>query len=92
VNVRSGETIVLAGLLSTDESHDVNGIPGLRHLPIIGGFFSSRSKTSEVRELVIFITPEVVEPESALSSAERKIFDKSTRHQDLLRETLPLMD
>jgi len=92
VNVRSGETIVLAGLLSSDDSEDVAGIPGLRKLPLIGRFFSTKSKTREARELVIFITPEVVDPENLVSPTNQQHYEQSTRRLETVRQSLPLME
>lgn len=92
VNVRSGETIVLAGLLSSENSNDTSGIPGIRNLPIIGRFFSTHGKSNEVRELVIFITPEVVDPENLVDTNSRRMYDLGTKRVDAIRSALPLME
>jgi pilus assembly protein CpaC len=64
VTVRHGETIVLSGVFSHDEQKAVSKLPGLGHIPIIGELFKSRAFDSTKRELVIFVTPRIVNPDS----------------------------
>jgi pilus assembly protein CpaC len=64
VTVRHGETIVLSGVFSHDEQKSVSKIPGLGHIPIIGELFKNRGFDSNKRELVIFVTPRIVNPDS----------------------------
>lgn len=93
VNVRSGETIVISGLLSSESANDVQSVPGLGRLPIIGRFFSSTNKTDDVRELVIFVTPEVIEPSGQLmSQTNQATYERSTQRLEKLRDSLPLME
>lgn len=60
VNVRAGETIVIAGLLNRSNSRDQHGLPGLGAVPVLSGLFQSRSRQSQESELVVFITPRIV--------------------------------
>ncbi|MFK7860495.1 MAG: type II and III secretion system protein family protein [Granulosicoccus sp.] len=93
VTVRSGETIVISGLLSSESSTDIDMLPGLGRLPIIGRFFSSKGQRNAVNELVIFITPEVIEPgQPAINARERLYFNESDTRMDTLRQQLPLME
>ncbi|WP_310618704.1 type II and III secretion system protein family protein [Flexibacterium corallicola] len=62
VEVPSGGTIVMAGLLKDDYGQEVTGVPGLRDLPILGPLFKSRDFLSQQTELVVFVTPYVVRP------------------------------
>lgn len=64
VTVRHGETIVLSGVFSHDEQKAVSKLPGLGQLPIIGELFKNRGFDSTKRELVIFVTPRIVNPDS----------------------------
>ena len=64
VTVRHGETIVLSGVFSHDEQKDVSKVPGVGHLPIVGELFKKRGFDSTKRELVIFVTPRIVNPDS----------------------------
>ncbi len=64
VTVRHGETIVLSGVFSHDEQKSVSKLPGLGHIPILGELFKNRAFDATKRELVIFVTPRIVNPDS----------------------------
>jgi type II secretory pathway component GspD/PulD (secretin) len=61
VMVQNGETAVIGGLIRTNVSEFEIGVPILRDLPVIGRAFGSKSKVDEKRELLIFVTPTIVE-------------------------------
>jgi len=61
-NVRSGETLVLSGFLSREQSEDVDKVPGLSEIPVLGALFRSRRFQRRETELVVFVTPVVVAP------------------------------
>ena len=93
VNVRSGETIVISGLLSAENSKDIDSLPGLGKIPVLGALFRSKNLRNSVSELVIFVTPEVIEPAAnTLSAASQKIFDESSERVFRARQSLPLME
>jgi hypothetical protein len=58
------ETIVLGGLVNKSDIRNVNKFPILADLPIIGQFFQSRSRTIDNTELLIFVTPRIIEDET----------------------------
>ncbi len=62
--VKNNETIVLGGLNNKNESESVNKVPILAELPIIGQFFRETSKTKANSELLIFVTPSIVDEET----------------------------
>lgn len=64
VTVRHGETIVLSGVFSHDEQKFVSKVPGLGSIPIIGELFKNRAFDASKRELLIFVTPRIVSPDS----------------------------
>ena len=61
VLVNDGETVVMGGLTVTERSDVRSGIPLLMNLPLIGGFFSTRSEQVIQRDLMILITPNIVQ-------------------------------
>jgi general secretion pathway protein D len=61
VVARSGETILLGGLISENVSETVAKVPGLGDIPLLGGLFRSTSQTTERTELVVMITPRVLD-------------------------------
>jgi pilus assembly protein CpaC len=67
INVRDGETIVLSGLVNTDLSNQVDKFPWLGDLPILGALFRSTNFRNNRSDLVIFVTPMVVDPNSTLT-------------------------
>lgn len=58
--VANGETIVVGGFIRKNDSNSIQKVPILGDLPIIGSLFRTTAKTSEDRELLIFITPRIV--------------------------------
>ncbi len=62
--VRNGETIVLGGLNSKNQTNTVSKMPVLGDLPIIGQFFRSKSNSVSNAELLIFVTPTIIEDDS----------------------------
>lgn len=62
VEVTSGQTFAIAGLFQSRSSNSVNGLPIMGDLPIIGALFRSESWQRNESELVILITPYLVEP------------------------------
>ena len=60
VRARSGETIVIGGLIQTQESYTNRGVPGLRKIPGLGALFAGTYKADQQKELVMFLTPRVV--------------------------------
>lgn len=67
VNVLSGETIVISGLLSAENSESTSRVPGLGRVPLLGSLFRTKDSRESVTELVIFVTPEVIEPAGAVA-------------------------
>ena len=93
VNVRSGQTIVISGLLSAENGEDTDGLPGIGRIPVIGSLFRSRNHRDSVTELVIFVTPEVIDPaENFPTDNEQQILATSTRVLERQRQTLPILD
>ncbi len=62
VDLRDGESLILAGLLSEDMKKNISKIPLLGDIPILGALFRSTTDELNQRELVFFITPKLVSP------------------------------
>lgn len=60
VAVQSGETLVLGGLIKENNNSGGEGVPYLRHVPVLGWAFGSRGKSTQRTELVVMITPTAV--------------------------------
>lgn len=64
VEIGSGGSLVLAGLISERLRQDINGIPGMKDIPVLGTLFRSRDYQRNETELVVMVTPIIVKPVS----------------------------
>ena len=71
VNVHSGMTMVIGGLINSEDSKSISKIPLLGDLPIIGRFFQHTSKSRDKRELIILITPTLVSDDTPSPMSQR---------------------
>ena len=83
VSVQSGQTMVLGGLIGETKGTTSKGLPFLSRIPIIGGLFGDQALTNNRTELVMFITPRVVENELDLKS----IVDDLRRRMERIDDT-----
>jgi type II secretory pathway component GspD/PulD (secretin) len=61
VVVKNGDTAVIGGLIKNSQTSVRQGVPVLKDIPFLGWLFSSSSKADKKQELVIFVTPTIVE-------------------------------
>ncbi|MBK8133907.1 MAG: type II secretion system secretin GspD [Gammaproteobacteria bacterium] len=76
VAVRSGETVVLGGLIRDNTSRGRSGIPWLQDIPWLGNLFRTTSRTNNRTELVVLITPRALQNDEQL----RAVSDEMRRH------------
>lgn len=81
-NVRSGETIVLSGLVQRENSTNVDKVPFLGDIPVLGALFRSKRFQNKETELVIFVTPTVIDSRSP------GMVDRIQKTTDRLQEQL----
>jgi pilus assembly protein CpaC len=62
IELESGQSFAIAGLLDNRVIESLNKIPGLGDIPLLGKMFQSRSRTKNNTELLVMVTPEVVRP------------------------------
>jgi type IV pilus assembly protein PilQ len=63
VVVENGQTVVIGGLTTQEEDRLTTGIPILKDIPLLGALFSYNRKSIRNKDLVIFVTPTIVEGE-----------------------------
>ncbi|MOA14765.1 Type IV pilus biogenesis and competence protein PilQ precursor [compost metagenome] len=63
VRVENGGTVVIGGIYVQEENNVENKVPLLADIPLLGVLFRNKSVTNNRRELLIFITPRIVENE-----------------------------
>jgi pilus assembly protein CpaC len=62
VELQSGQSFAIAGLLDNRTTESLSKIPGLANIPLLGKLFTSRSTSKSNSELLVIVTPELVEP------------------------------
>lgn len=63
--VQDRSTVVLGGLMQDKRTQVDRGMPGLMDIPLLGRLFRSDNDTADKRELLVFLTPRIVQPEEA---------------------------
>jgi len=61
--VNDGDTVIIGGIRKSREDSDQSGVPGLMNIPVLGWLFKTKSKEHQLDELLIFITPRIVQLE-----------------------------
>lgn len=75
-NLRNGETLVLSGVLQREQQSDENAIPHLGDVPVLGSLFRSRRFNNRESELVVFVTPWLLEPGEGLLDPRAQILEQ----------------
>jgi general secretion pathway protein D len=58
--IQSGDTVMLAGLISDGVERGASGLPGLSRIPVIGGLFGTQRSKSTRNEVIVLLTPTIV--------------------------------
>ncbi len=66
VLVRDGQTVVLGGIYETERRETINKVPFLGDIPYLGAAFRSKQRTNNKAELLIFVTPRILEEGSSI--------------------------
>ena len=66
VLVKNGETLVIGGIYETENQDRTQGIPWLMRIPVLGWLFKSQDSAMEKKELLIFITPTVIQKKAEI--------------------------
>jgi type IV pilus assembly protein PilQ len=61
VNIRDGETMVIGGVFIDTQANNVQGVPYLSRIPVLGWLFKNKSESVSKQELLIFLTPTIVQ-------------------------------
>ena len=67
VLVQNGDTAVIGGMYQTENTHNFQGIPILKHIPLLGALFRKNFYTTSKTELLIFLTPRVLNRNEAFA-------------------------
>ena len=69
VMVPDGATLVIGGLIEDEDDFQMQGLPGLARLPVLGYLFGARQKTEGRRELVVLLTPHIWSTDQVMAHA-----------------------
>ncbi len=73
IAVQSGETVVLGGLANNSVSKTITKVPILGSIPLLGWFFRSEKETNIRTEIIVFLTPRVLDTPAAMEDDARKL-------------------
>lgn len=76
VEINSGGSIMMAGLLKSENTKGLSGIPGIRDTPVLGDLVSSKSFQRQETEMVVIVTPYLVQPFADQTQA-KAVFENS---------------
>ena len=76
VIVKSDQTIVLGGLRQQRSIEDISAVPFLHKIPLFGWLFKDKSNSRDKTELVLMMTPRIIEGEPVLNDQEKFWYDK----------------
>ncbi len=86
LEIPSGGSMALAGLIQEQTKQSINGLPGLTQLPVLGALFRSRDYVNRQTELVVLVTPYIVRAvaQKDLSRPDDGFADAADPQSDLL--------
>ena len=68
VRLRDGQTLILSGIIQDQERTTISKVPVLGDIPLLGSLFRTTDKANERAEVIVLLTPEIVEEDAGLAS------------------------
>lgn len=85
ITVKSGQTVVLGGLITEKDGNNGRGVIFLRRIPIIKNLFGTTEKTKTREELLIFIQPQIIKPSDPLDKPNEIEIGRTRLMEETLR-------
>lgn len=79
LHVKNGQTVALGGLVSARDQKGTSGLPFISRVPLLGHLFRTDTKSSDRRNLVIFVTAYIIEPNGAKVSDDVRLLRDNAR-------------
>lgn len=92
VSIRDGATVALGGLISRTESKGNTGVPLLKDVPVVGQLFRTNTSSLDETELIILITPYVVENDLVADQVTQALRGQLGGWAQTAPSTLPLVE
>jgi general secretion pathway protein D len=83
--VPTGQTMIMGGLITEDNTNSSEGLPLISRIPVLGGLFGNQTLNNNRTELILFITPRVIENETDT----RRLIDDLRHKMERLDEVFP---
>ncbi|MEP6997962.1 MAG: type II secretion system secretin GspD [Betaproteobacteria bacterium] len=90
--VPSGQTMVMGGLITENKQNTSNGLPLISRVPVLGGLFGNQDLKNNRTELVLFITPQVLESETDYQRVIEDLRRKMEQIEDVFPRPRPAPD
>lgn len=91
VELRDGESLIMAGLLQEDQIKTMSKMPLLGDIPILGALFRSTHDELKEKELVFFVTPKIVKPMAPGTKVSLPTDKKLTEEEEKALKWLPTL-
>lgn len=79
LKIKSGEVMVIGGLMEDNYINQDTGIPYAREVPVLGNFFKGADKSYETKELIIFIKATIMDSSGYVQDADKAIYNTFTK-------------
>ena len=90
LDVRPGQSLIISGMFNEERESVRTGIPGLMRLPILGALFSSTRWQSSESELLVIVTPELIDPNNPPAANRIRLLPDSTKPaSDAIKKRVP---
>ncbi len=86
VRAKSGEPVILSGLVQNEESETDSRIPWISKVPLLGRLFKGSDKKTEATELVIYLVPNIDSPETDFQKNEDGVLNEKIRSEEKKEE------
>lgn len=90
LDVRPGQSLVISGLFNEERENVKTGVPGLMNIPILGALFSSSRWQSSESELLVIVSPVLIDPNNPPDANKIRLLPDTTRPAaDAIKKRLP---
>ena len=72
LTIKSGDSVLLGGLISSNVSNNISGVPGFEDIPLVGNLFKTKDKTRDKTELIMLIQPYIIKMPQDLGEKTQK--------------------
>ena len=86
IRIKDGETLVLTGVIQETDVDTFYKVPLLGDIPLLGSLFRSNTKTNDKRELIILVTPRVLDDDTSINNKKFELEFSNEENKDLLKK------